>query len=967
MTIESTIKGVLLQFPVPQWSLTRATLLSSVCLTLFAAFACRASGQDEKWGPELDNKTNTANITKSKNLAAVLKFLHEEKYKTWQHDPYIRPTGEIYRTPENALIDGSTHHRVRIYYSPSVAKWVKAGRPDDYVLPDRSMIVKEMYNTVPPRFPDRDPVIGWAAMVRKNGASHDGWYWVIDFKEEFRSMATVGQFSYSFCLTCHASTKSHNTFSALKNLTGANAASRDGSSIMNIAEPIFFKDDATAETGGNAGMTIDPMFERLYNSPEIYPYGPVPRYEPEATGPLMPSVNNDHVWSRVMPNDRSYLTSDNCSGCHDATDLVGTQVPNMLITEPIRNLDTQVESSELTNLSVYGEWRASPMGMAGRDPIFFAQLESEMKTYPEHSKMIQNTCLSCHGAMGQRQYQTDRYQHKGLGKFAAKDFQLDMVFQTGDDHYAKYGALARDGISCMVCHQMDPESLPTNTGKFKRGQWNKIYGSTAPGADPGGPIRPYPMQHALGLTPEFNPYVNKSETCGACHTIKLPVFEPDNRFHAKRPISADGEVMMSEAHEQDTYLEWFYSAYQNSNPDIPVNKSTARTCQDCHMAPTYKGSESKVNFRVANVENTSWPDPPAENLADAEKITVPHREDAGRHTLFGMNLFVLQMYRQFGIVPASMGGSGENIFGLQEDPNVPMGTEDSFDSAIANGEWQIQNSTATTEVLKVERAGKHLVAEVRVSNLAGHRLPSGVGFRRAWLEFAVTNAEGDRLWTSGATNSQGVIVGPEGEALESEFTGDWKKIQPHWEEISRQNQVQIYEERYVNEFDAGPRGDKKELRLSTSFLGIGKVVKDNRLQPLGYNSGYLRKELARSKRVGSMQQEEKWQSLLPESALPQQPGSSDPDTDPNYRNGSGADVVRYRIPLDSIPNATQVIVHLNYQNIPPYYLRDRFANSLGGEQTQRLYYVAGHLNTDRTSISDWKIRITSGAAPVPQQ
>ena len=30
------------------------------------------------------------------------------------------------------------------------------------------------------------------------------------------------------------------------------------------------------------------------------------------------------------------------------------------------------------NVSPYTEWRWSPMGLAGRDPIFFAQLESEL-------------------------------------------------------------------------------------------------------------------------------------------------------------------------------------------------------------------------------------------------------------------------------------------------------------------------------------------------------------------------------------------------------------------------------------------------------------------------------------------------------------------------------------------------------------------------------------------------------------
>ena len=48
------------------------------------------------------------------------------------------------------------------------------------------------------------------------------------------------------------------------------------------------------------------------------------------------------------------------------------------------------------------------MGLAGRDPIFFAQLASETETFHRASAAtIQNTCLGCHGILGQRQYAID--------------------------------------------------------------------------------------------------------------------------------------------------------------------------------------------------------------------------------------------------------------------------------------------------------------------------------------------------------------------------------------------------------------------------------------------------------------------------------------------------------------------------------------------------------------------------------
>ncbi len=910
------------------------------------------------WGPDLSVEVNTANTTKSKNLEMVVDFVEQGFYLGWPHDPYVRPTGDIYKTTKGKLIDGSTHHRVRIYYSPSVAEWLKEGRPKDKKLPDRSMIVKEMYKTEAPIYPEEDPVIGWAVMVKKDGASHDGWYWVIYFKEEFRSMDTMAEFSYSFCLTCHASTESEATFSSLKNLTGENAATYNERSIIEVVDPLFFTNllDKSGKKENTPLKKIDKQFKALYSDPAIYPYTDgAPKYKAEKVGRKFPNSDWDHVWNRIKPPDQSYLTSDNCIGCHDATLLVETQVPNMLIRKESVNELTGESGNEQINLSVYGEWRSSPMGMAGRDPIFFAQLESETKTYPELAGFIQNKCLSCHGAMGQRQFHEDKKKHKNKGIYKKEYFDIPMVYQTGHEPYAKYGALARDGISCMICHQMDAKSIPgANTGDFTRGKWNEIYASTAPNSGPGGPIRTWPMEQALGFTPKYAPYINKSEMCGVCHVIVLPVEKPDSRFHASHPLSSDKTVMLSEAHEQDTFLEWFYSAYQNSNPDIPVNKATAATCQDCHMSPTFQGNGQKVGYKVANVENTSWPSPPAENLAPAEKISVPNRPNVGRHTLFGMNLFVLNMYRQF----------DDTVFGLMEDSNPPMGTTNSYDFAIENGEWQIKNVTAGAQILDVKRDGKDLVARVRVTNRAGHRLPSGVGFRRAWIEFQVKDKAGAKLWGSGVTDSNGVIVKPDGKTpIDSEFTGDWEKLEPHWVEITSQEHAQIYEERYINEYEN--KEGKKELRLTTSFLGIGMVVKDNRLQPLGYYYDYLKHQYEAAKKSGDTKLQEKFASLLPESKLPVHKGSINPDLDEDYRNGSGADVITYRIPLKDIEGAAVVTAQLNYQNIPPYYLRDRFSIGLG-KQTQRLYYLVGHTKVKNSAIEDWKIEIAKATAPVPQ-
>lgn len=240
----------------------------------FSQPAPAAAGADTRWGPDLVVTTNTANTADSENQDKVVAFLKEGRYLQWPHDPYIRPTGDIYRTSEGKLIDGTTHHRVRIYYSPSVAQWLERGRPDGEELPDRSMIVKEMYKTEAPFYPDQDPVIGWAAMVKKTGASHDGWFWVIYFKEQFRSMDTMAEFSYSFCLTCHASTKGEATFASLANLKGTNVPSTDGRSFVEVADPLFFSDSQQADGSAGAqplGNATRTSFSTWFSRPATHP------------------------------------------------------------------------------------------------------------------------------------------------------------------------------------------------------------------------------------------------------------------------------------------------------------------------------------------------------------------------------------------------------------------------------------------------------------------------------------------------------------------------------------------------------------------------------------------------------------------------------------------------------------------------------------------------------------------------
>src|SRR5580692_11375614 len=98
----------------------------------------------------------------------------------------------------------------------------------------------------------------------------------------------------------------------------------------------------------------------------------------------------------------------------------------------------------MLNFSPYGTWRTSPMGLAGRDPIFFAQLASETQTFhPGSSPTVQNTCLGCHGIEGQRQFAIDTAKQSA----ACPEFLREMVnavpfpADNGQANLAHFGGL----------------------------------------------------------------------------------------------------------------------------------------------------------------------------------------------------------------------------------------------------------------------------------------------------------------------------------------------------------------------------------------------------------------------------------------------------------------------------------------------------------------------------------------------
>jgi hypothetical protein len=799
-------------------------------------------------------------------------FLEKGCYKTWIADNQIRNTGPF--------IGGQsfgTHPAVKIYYSPEVWNWMKVNKREGEV-PDGGMIVKEMY---PAPAKQDAQLSGWTVMVKDSKGSFDGWYWSyhapgyapqdpeIDYPDSGFGL---------YCLRCHASAETESTFAALKNVEGDPISFLIQSPTMLPQPPPIKKDfhEQVAETKQVIGgpfptprKTPDPNFLKLYRGLNVVPAHDVKRFPGETLDHVVPSPGGP----------TGFLTSSQCIGCHSAS------------TENLAFLFEDPKKTPI-NLSPYTEWRASMMGLAGRDPIFHAQLEYEKALYPSQAEFFDNTCYRCHGVMGQRQIELDK----------KKPFEHGMVYELPNEPDGKYGSLARDGISCVACHQMSKEGLgkpETFTGEFKLEPFNIVNG-------PYEEVATLPMKNALGITPRYGEHIKSSALCGSCHTVVLPVFDTKGN-----PVK-DKDGKPKQFYEQTTYPEWLNSIYQNEIQ--PVKQATVRTCQDCHMQTSF--NDRPLIFRIANIEDNNFPY--ADHRAPDKEITLRVRDKFSRHTLIGINQFGTMMFQQF---PDILGIRTADY--MYADGTLGLITAQSSSYKLARQE------TAKIDVSDLRKTSNSFEATVRVENLAGHSLPSGVAFRRAFITFEALDKDGKVVWASGRTNSVGAIVrGTSDEVLPTEFFYDpvTKKqiFQPHHNIISDEGAVQIYEELMGNVHG----------KINTSFVGTDKHIKNNRLLPKGWRPN----------------------GPMAEVSGPHGEAERDPEYVTNDPAGSsGSDTITYRVPLNDVTRGVvSVRAVLNYQAIPPYYLDEKFTIGKGAE-TKRLAYMASHLTVVRTPIDDWKL------------
>ena len=226
----------------------------------------------------------------------------------------------------------------------------------------------------------------------------------------------------------------------------------------------------------------------------------------------------------------------------------------------------------------------------------------------------------------------------------------------------------------------------------------------------------------------------------------------------------NGEVIGS-LHEQMNYQEWQHSDFNKEQ----------RSCQSCHM-------------------------PAAEGPVRASSVLGDMRKSLARHVFVGGNAFMIRMLSRYRIELGVDALSSE----LEATANATI--------------RQLQQDTATLTVSSPQAVGGTLRFDVDVRNLTGHKYPTGYPSRRTGLHVTVKDAQGKVVFESGAVDASGLIRGNDGDA-------DPSKFEPHYEQVTSADQVQIYEPIL---------GDRSGVP-TTGLLTATQYLKDNRLLPRGFD------------------------------------------------------------------------------------------------------------------------------------
>ncbi len=415
---------------------------------------------------------------------------------------------------------------------------------------------------------------------------------------------------------------------------------------------------------------------------------------------------------------------------------------------------------DLGHIEPWDTWAGSMMANAGRDPIFWAALDVANHDGDELGfEGVGEFCLRCHSPGGWLEGRANA----GSGVVGDADgCGLSGNLDEPDNDFS--------GLTCHFCHRMEVNDNPP-TGQepvyFENGSFwiDDVIcpdGGTHAPREPcragpydydGAPNHSQPMHEW-----SYSEYEVSNDLCGNCHNVTNPL------LNLRDATGQDTGVPFP---IERTFKEWQQSALgDEASPDF-------ESCSACHM-----------------------PDTTQDPACASSQCRNNRTGDMPLHQLAGGNSWLPQVLK------------GEYGTGLDRDA--------SFDATTAWALDLLQNQSASVEVSLPSEvaAGGDLEVDVRVTNLTGHKLPTGYGEgRRMWLHLVARDGTGSVVWES----------------------GDWS---PATGDLTDDPQLMVYEvQQGIWNYNGTAECDVESAATGHHLFHFVKndcVALDNRIPPLGF-------------------------------------------------------------------------------------------------------------------------------------
>jgi hypothetical protein len=342
--------------------------------------------------------------------------------------------------------------------------------------------------------------------------------------------------------------------------------------------------------------------------------------------------------------------------------------------------------------------------------------------------------------------------------------------------------------------------------------------------------------------------------------------------------------------------------YVGLTPAYGPHMSDAKSCAPCHTLISSTVDLSGVPNGNTFVEqatyheflNSSFPGQSTCQTCHMPKIedpikiangytAIPGRTPFNLHTFQGANSFMVELIKNN---KSSLGVTAPDA---------------NFDSTLKAINTMLREQTLELTTHHDTTLNDTIYFSLQLLNKAGHKFPTGYPSRRAVVQFIALKTNGDTLFASGLFDQNFEV-----QNIASPFL-------PHYEMINDGAQTQIYEM---------VMGDVNGDRTTVLERGASHL-KDNRIPPLGFtttHSVYDTCEIAGNALV-----------------------------DPNFNKiagveGSGADIIKYNVPLQGYYGTVSVHAKVYYQTVPPGWLNEMQSYSSAEIDTFLNMYAAADKN-----------------------